>query len=171
MLYNIPGRAAVAIAPETVERLAQHPNIQAIKEATGSMDSASEIRQRCNITVLSGDDSLTPSFAAVGAKGVVSVVSNLIPARVAELCQLLATNNFNAALGVHMSMLPLSKGLLSIDVNPVPVKCALAAIGLDTGAVRLPLAPASAQAVARIRELITNAGICAAVGVYAGVGH
>jgi 4-hydroxy-tetrahydrodipicolinate synthase len=171
MLYNIPGRAAVAIAPETVERLAQHPNIQAIKEATGSMDSASEIRQRCNITVLSGDDSLTPSFAAVGAKGVVSVVSNLVPARVAELCRLLAANNFSAALEVHMSMLPLSKGLLSIDVNPVPVKCALSLLGLDSGAVRLPLAPASAQAVLRIRELVANAGIVASVSMHAGAAH
>ena len=171
MLYNIPGRAAVAIAPETVERLAQHPNIQAIKEATGSMDSASEIRQRCNITVLSGDDSLTPSFAAVGAKGVVSVVSNLVPARVAELCRLLAANNFSAALEVHMSMLPLSKGLLSIDVNPVPVKYALSLLGLDSGAVRLPLAPASAQAMLRIRELVANAGIVATINMHAGAAH
>jgi len=161
----------VAIAPETVERLAQHPNIQAIKEATGSMDSASEIRQRCNITVLSGDDSLTPSFAAVGAKGVVSVVSNLVPARVAELCRLLAANNFSAALEVHMAMLPLSKGLLSIDVNPVPVKCALSLLGLDSGAVRLPLAPASAPAVLRIRELVANAGIVATVSMHAGAAH
>jgi len=168
MLYNIPGRAGVAIAPETVERLSAHPNIQAIKEATGSMDSASEIRQRCGIAVLSGDDSLTPSFAAVGARGVVSVVSNLVPARVAELCRLLAGNDFRAALEVHMALLPLSKGLLSIDVNPVPVKCALGSLGLDTGAVRLPLAAASAAAAARIRELVVAAGISAHAAVPAG---
>lgn len=161
MLYNIPGRAGVAILPETVERLARHPNIVAIKEATGSMDSASEIRQRCGIAVLSGDDSLTPSFAAVGAVGVVSVVSNLLPGRVAELCRLLAANDFRAALEVHLSLLPLSRGLLSIDVNPVPVKCALAALGLDSGAVRLPLAPASAEAAVRIRGLVEDAGIAA----------
>ena len=161
MLYNIPGRAAVAIAPETVERLSRHPNVVAIKEATGSMDSASEIRQRCGITVLSGDDSLTPSFAAVGAAGVVSVVSNLVPGRVAELCRLLAANDFRAALELHMALLPLSKGLLSIDVNPVPVKCALASLGLDSGAVRLPLAAASAAAAGRIRELVASAGIAA----------
>ena len=168
MLYNIPGRAGVAIAPETVERLSRHPNIQAIKEATGSMDSASEIRQRCGIALLSGDDSLTPSFAAVGARGVVSVVSNLVPARVAELCRLLAGNDFRAALEVHMALLPLSKGLLSIDVNPVPVKCALAALGLDTGAVRLPLAAANAAAAQRILELVAGAGICAHASVPAG---
>ena len=168
MLYNIPGRAAVAIAPETVERLSRHPNVVAIKEATGSMDSASEIRQRCGITVLSGDDSLTPSFAAVGAAGVVSVVSNLVPGRVAELCRLLAANDFRAALELHMALLPLSKGLLSIDVNPVPVKCALASLGLDSGAVRLPLAAANAAAAARIRELVASAGLVAQAAVRAG---
>jgi 4-hydroxy-tetrahydrodipicolinate synthase len=168
MLYNIPGRAGVAIAPETVERLARHPNVVAIKEATGSMDSASEIRQRCGIAVLSGDDSLTPSFAAVGACGVVSVVSNLVPGRVAELCRLLAANDFRGALEVHMALLPLSKGLLSIDVNPVPVKSALASLGLDSGAVRLPLAPASAAAAARIRELVAAAGIAAHAAAHAG---
>lgn len=166
MLYNIPGRAGVAIAPETVERLSRHPNVRAIKEATGSMDSASEIRRLCGITVLSGDDSLTPSFAAVGAAGVVSVVSNLVPARVARLCRLLAGNDFRAALDEHMELLPLSRGLLSLDVNPVPVKCALAALGLDTGAVRLPLAPPSAAAAARIRELV--ASIAPAVPAHAG---
>ena len=168
MLYNIPGRCGVAIAPETVERLARHPNIQAIKEATGSMDSASEIRQRCGIALLSGDDSLTPSFAAVGAVGVVSVVSNLVPGRVAELCALLAANDFRGALEVHMALLPLSKGLLSIDVNPVPVKCALASLGLDSGAVRLPLAAANAAAAARIRELVASAGLVAQAAARAG---
>ena len=166
MLYNIPGRAGVAIAPETVERLSRHPNVRAIKEATGSMDSASEIRRLCGITVLSGDDSLTPSFAAVGAAGVVSVVGNLVPGRVARLCRLLAGNDFHAALDEHMELLPLSRGLLSLDVNPVPVKCALAALGLDTGAVRLPLAPPSAAAAARIRELV--AAIAPAVPAHAG---
>jgi len=159
MLYNIPGRAAVAIQPETVERLARHPNVVAIKEATGSMDSASEIRRRCDIAVLSGDDSLTPSFAAVGAVGVVSVVSNLVPGRVAELCRLLAANDFHAALEAHMRLLPLSRGLLSLDVNPVPVKAALAELGRDSGAVRLPLAPLAAGALGQLRELLAGAGL------------
>lgn len=159
MLYNIPGRSGVAILPETVERLAAHPNIRAIKEATGSMDSASEIRQRCGIALLSGDDSLTPSFAAVGAVGVVSVLSNLLPARVAKLCALLAANDFRGALEVHMAMFPLSKGMLSLDVNPVPLKAALALLGADTGMVRLPLAPASAATVARVRELLRGVGL------------
>jgi len=172
MLYNIPGRAGVAIAPETVERLSKHPNIQSIKEATGSMDSASEIRQRCGIALLSGDDSLTPSFAAVGAVGVVSVLSNIVPARVAELCRLLNGNDFRKALEVHMAMFPLSKGMLSLDVNPVPLKAALALLGRDSGMVRLPLAPASAATVSRVRELLLGVGLepaaVAAPGPFAG---
>jgi hypothetical protein len=85
VLYSIPGRCGVAILPETVERLAAHPNIVAIKEATGSLDSASEIRRRCDLPILSGDDSLTIGFQAVGAIGVVSVVGNLVPDRVQAL--------------------------------------------------------------------------------------
>lgn len=168
VLYSIPGRCGVAILPETVERLAAHPNIVAIKEATGSLDSASEIRRRCDLPILSGDDSLTMGFQAVGAIGVVSVVSNLVPGRVAELCRLLAANDFRAALELHMALLPLSKGLLSIDVNPVPVKCALASLGLDSGAVRLPLAAANAAAAARIRELVASAGLVAQAAARAG---
>jgi len=156
MLYNIPGRAAVAIAPETVERLSRHPNVVAIKEATGSMDSASEIRQRCGITILSGDDSLTLPFAACGSSGVVSVVSNLFPARVQALCEAFLANDFARAQEIHRELFPVAKGLLSLDVNPVPLKAAMRILGRDSGAVRLPLAEASKQTVDRINEILTN---------------
>lgn len=159
MLYNIPGRSGVAIAPETVERLAKHPNIQSIKEATGSMDSASEIRQRCAITLLSGDDSLTVSFAAVGSAGVVSVVSNLLPDRVAALCKHTNANDFSAARKEHDALFPVFRGLLSLDSNPVPVKAAMALLGRDSGMVRLPLAPASRETVARVRDLLRKVGL------------
>lgn len=159
MLYNIPGRSGVAIFPETVERLAQHPNIRAIKEATGSMDSASEIRQRCDITVLSGDDSLTLSFAAVGAVGVVSVVSNIVPERVSALCRHANANDFQAARVQHEALFPVSRGLLSLDTNPVPVKAAMALLGRDSGMVRLPMAPASPQVVTRVRDVIRSVGL------------
>ncbi|MFO0784215.1 MAG: 4-hydroxy-tetrahydrodipicolinate synthase [Phycisphaerales bacterium] len=159
MLYNIPGRSGVPITPETVERLSRHPNIRAIKEATGSLDSASEIRQRCGITLLSGDDSLTVGFAAVGATGVVSVVSNLVPERIAALCRHTAANDFHAALTLHQALFPLSKGLLGLDTNPVPVKAAMALLGRDSGMVRLPMAPASAAVVARVRELLRSVGL------------
>ena len=159
MLYNIPGRCGVAINPDTVARLAKHPNIVAIKEATGSMDSASEIRQRCGITVLSGDDSLTLSFAGCGSQGVVSVVSNLMPARVQALCNAFLSNDLSAAQTIHRELFPLAKGLLSLDVNPVPLKAAMKLLGRDSGAVRLPLAEASREAQARIGEILATFGL------------
>lgn len=160
MLYNIPGRCGVTINPETVERLAKHPNIQAIKEATGSMDSASEIAQRCPIAILSGDDSLTLSFAACGSRGVVSVVSNLVPAKVRELCDaFLAPDRFEDAKRMHASLFRLCRGLLSLDVNPVPLKTAMKILGRDTGALRLPLVPPSREATAKIGELLAELGL------------
>ena len=159
MLYNIPGRCGVAINPDTVARLARHPNIVAIKEATGSMDSASEIRQRCEITLLSGDDSLTLSFAGCGSQGVVSVVSNLMPARVQALCNAFLSNDLSAAQTIHRELFPLAKGLLSLDVNPVPLKAAMKLLGRDSGAVRLPLAEASKETQAKIGEILANFGM------------
>ena len=159
MLYNIPGRCGVAINPDTVARLSRHPNIVAIKEATGSMDSASEIRQRCGITILSGDDSLTLSFAGCGSAGVVSVVSNLVPARVQALCEAFLGDRFLEAQEMHAALFPLAKGLLSLDVNPVPLKAAMRLLGRDSGAVRLPLAEASKETVARIAEILAAAGL------------
>ena len=159
MLYNIPGRCGVAINPDTVARLAKHPNIVAIKEATGSMDSASEIRQRCGITILSGDDSLTLPFAACGSAGVVSVVSNLWPARVQALVEACNRNDFDSARATHEQLLPLGKGLLSLDVNPVPLKAAMKLLGRDSGAVRLPLAAASRETVDRIAEILAQSSL------------
>jgi 4-hydroxy-tetrahydrodipicolinate synthase len=159
MLYNIPGRAAVTITPETVARLSAHPNIVAIKEATGSMDSASDIRRRCDIAILSGDDSLTASFAAVGAEGVVSVVSNLVPSRVAALCAAITAGSLHDMRRMHDALYPLARGLLSLDVNPVPLKTAMQVLGRDSGAVRLPLAPASDAARGEIERLLHTADL------------
>ncbi len=159
MLYNIPGRSAVTITPETVARLSVHPNIVAIKEATGSMDSASDIRRRCGISILSGDDSLTASFAAVGAEGVVSVVSNLVPDRVAALCAAIAEGSLHEMRRLHDALYPLARGLLSLDVNPVPLKAALHQLGRDSGAVRLPLAPASDATRSEIARLLSVANL------------
>jgi 4-hydroxy-tetrahydrodipicolinate synthase len=156
MLYNIPGRCGVAINPETVARLAKHPNIVAIKEATGSMDSASEIRQRCGITILSGDDSLTLSFAGCGSAGVVSVVSNLIPSRVQALCDAFLGDRFAEAQEIHRGIFPLAKGLLSLDVNPVPIKSAVALQGHCSPELRLPLAPLTSEASAKLRALLDS---------------
>ncbi len=159
MLYNIPGRCGVAITPETVERLARHPHIQAIKEATGSMDSASEIAQRCGITILSGDDSLTLSFAACGSKGVVSVVSNLVPGRVQQLCDAFLGGKFEEAKRIHAELFRLCRGLLTLDTNPVPLKTAMRILGRDSGALRLPMVAPSKDVSARIGELLAEFGL------------
>ena len=123
------------------------------------MDSASEIRRRCSIVILSGDDSLTASFAAVGAVGVVSVVSNIVPERVAQLCRDIASNDLAAVRNSHEKLFGLSRGLLSLDVNPVPLKCAMELLGRDTGSVRLPLVRASESVRSTIAALLRDAQI------------
>ncbi len=154
VLYSIPSRCGVAILPETVERLACHPNIVAIKEATGSVESASEIQRRCDLAMLSGDDSLTIAFASVGAIGVVSVVSNVVPDRVQAMVDACLRNDFSAAREQHASLLPLAKGLLSLDVNPVAVKTAMKILGRDAGSLRLPLVEPTAPVQKQIRDLL-----------------
>lgn len=164
-LYNIPGRTGVALTPETVERLAKHPNIQAIKEATGSLDSASEIMNRTgrgeNLALLSGDDSLTLPFASVGGVGVVSVVSNIEPKKITALCNAFNSGKggFDEARRLHFELLPLSRGLLSLDTNPIPVKTAMALLSRDTGALRLPMCPPSKAVRQAIEQLLLSSGV------------
>jgi 4-hydroxy-tetrahydrodipicolinate synthase len=153
-LYNIPGRSAVALSPETVERLSKHPNIQAVKEATGSLDSASEVVARTNLALLSGDDSLTLPMAAVGAVGVVSVVTNIVPDKVSAMCDAFNNNRWDEARRMHFELLPLSRGLLTLDTNPVPIKAAMEKLGRDTGALRLPMCRASKTVMETIEKLL-----------------
>lgn len=159
VLYNIPGRSGVALAPATVERLAKHRNIRGIKEATGSLDSASEILQRCDIALLSGDDSLTLPFASVGGVGVVSVVSNILPQRVAALCAAFNGNDWPAARTIHRELFAICRGLLSLDTNPIPIKAAMELLGRDRGVLRLPMCRAADGAIGEIRKLLTGAGM------------
>src|SRR5437763_12694838 len=141
MLYNIPGRCGVDIAPETVARLAKEcRNIVAIKEASGSVERVSDLRGRLpeSFTILSGDDSLTLPFMAVGAAGVVSVASNLFPSQVCALVRACESGDLKAAAKLHRKLLPLFKDLF-VEPNPVPVKTALGWRGVISGEVRLPL--------------------------------
>lgn len=154
MLYNVPPRTAVALLPETVARLAEHPNIVAIKEATGSLDSASEICLRCEIELLSGDDSMTLPFASVGGVGVVSVVSNLVPDQVSALCRAILAGEWATARDRHRELFALSKGLLSLDTNPIPIKTALKCLGRDSGALRLPMCEPKPGVVQSIERLL-----------------
>ena len=142
VLYNIPGRTGITMAPQTVARLRKHPNIVAIKEATGSLDIASEIRSLCDITIVSGDDSLTLPLMAIGASGVISVASNAVPALVKKMTSLALSGDFMAAGKIHHMLFPLVKSLF-LDGNPVGIKFAMKTLGTDTGELRLPLWEAS----------------------------
>ncbi len=149
VLYNIPGRTGITMWPATVARLAKHPNIVAIKEATGSLDMASEIRSLCDITILSGDDSLTLPLMSIGATGVISVASNLLPADVKRMVTLASTGHFADAAAIHHRLFPLIKSLF-LDGNPVGIKHAMRKAGIDSGVVRLPLVEASESTRAAI---------------------
>ena len=138
ILYNVPGRTAVSLAPETVARLAQIENIVAIKEATGSMDQASHIMSLCDITVLSGDDSLTLPLLSIGAKGVISVIANILPEAVAQMMDAYFKGDHVKAKDFHYKMFPLCRALF-VETNPVPVKRAMKLLGLCSDELRLPL--------------------------------
>jgi 4-hydroxy-tetrahydrodipicolinate synthase len=142
VLYNIPGRTGVNMSPQTVARLAEHPNIVAIKEATGNIDQATEIMSLCEITVLSGDDSLTLPLMSIGGKGVISVVSNIVPGEIRRMVDLAGEQKFAEASRIHHRLFPLIRALF-LEGNPVGVKYAMKLIGRDTGDLRLPLWDAS----------------------------
>ena len=156
LLYNIPGRCGVDIAPDTVVRLAKEcRNIASIKEASGSVERVSELRRRLpeSFTILSGDDSLTLPFMAVGAVGVVSVASNLFPSEVCALVRACESGDLKSAEKFHRRLLPLFKDLF-IEPNPVPIKTALGWCGAMSGEVRLPLCEMSESNQARLRKTL-----------------
>ena len=156
ILYNIPGRCSVDIVPDTVVRSANEcRNIVSIKEASGSVERVSELRRRLPepFSILSGDDSLTLPFMAVGADGVVSVASNLFPAEVCALISACESGDLKSAEQLHRKLLPLFKDLF-IEPNPVPVKTALAWRGVVSGAVRLPLCEMTEANQARLRNTL-----------------
>jgi 4-hydroxy-tetrahydrodipicolinate synthase len=151
VLYNIPGRTGITMTPQTVARLNAHPNIVAIKEATGSLDMASEIMSLCDITVISGDDSLTLPLMSIGAKGVISVASNLLPREIKAMTKLALAGSFAEARAIHHRLFPLIKTLF-LDGNPAGIKHAMKVAGLDSGEVRLPLWEASDATKKAIEE-------------------
>ena len=157
IVYNVPGRSAANITPDTITRLAEHPNIAAVKEATGSIDAASEIAARCGdkVALLSGDDSITLPLIAVGGSGVISVLSNLIPDRIEQLARTALSGDFAAARQQHHQLFPLFKGMF-VETNPLPVKWAMKLLNRDSGEFRLPLTPPSAEAQTKIEALIKD---------------
>jgi len=158
VLYNIPGRTGITMTPHTVCRLNKHPNIVAIKEATGVLDIASEIRAICDITVISGDDSLTVPLMSIGATGVISVLSNLIPERIKAMVVHAASGNFRAASAEHLKLYPLMRAMF-LDGNPAGIKHAMKVAGLDTAELRLPLWEASDATKRTIENEMTAVGV------------
>jgi 4-hydroxy-tetrahydrodipicolinate synthase len=138
VLYNVPGRAGKEIPLEVVVRLASHPNVAAVKEAAGSVERVSAIRNACELPVLSGDDSLALPMISVGACGVISVASNVIPKEMSALVRLALANDLGGARELHRTWYPLFRDLF-IDTNPIPVKTALALMGRVGPTFRLPL--------------------------------
>ncbi len=158
MLYNVPGRSGVAIAETTVARLAKNPKILAIKEAAGSVDRVSAILDLCNIAVLSGDDSLTLPMMSVGASGVVSVASNLIPSELTEMVEAYANGNAAEALKLHQKYYGLFRDLF-IETNPIPVKAAMAMTGLLHEEYRLPLCEMSEANREKLLATVKKCGL------------
>jgi 4-hydroxy-tetrahydrodipicolinate synthase len=156
VLYNVPGRAGREIAVETVARLAHVPGIAAVKEAGGSVDRVSKIKSLCDIPVLSGDDSLTVPMISVGACGVVSVASNVLPRETSDMVRAALAGDFATAGALHRRLYPLFRDLF-LETNPVPVKAALAYMGKIDEVYRLPLCemdPKNAEALrATLRAL------------------
>lgn len=142
VLYNIPGRCGgTGLTPQTVARLAEIENIVAIKEATGKLDQASEIATLCDITIISGDDSLTLPIASVGGKGVISVVANIVPTDVKAMTDLILEGDLASARQWHNKLFTLCKNLLGLATNPIPIKAAMSMLNMASEELRLPMTP------------------------------
>ncbi len=158
VLYNVPGRTSREIPLDVVARLAGQPNIAAIKEAGGSVDRVSAIRNVCDLPVLCGDDGLTLPMISVGACGVISVASNVIPKEVSTMVRLALNNDFPGALRLHAKCFPLFRDLF-IDTNPIPVKTALSMMGRCGATMRLPLCEPTASVRAQLIRTMQNLGL------------
>ncbi len=157
-VYNIPGRTAKNIEPETILRMAEIPNIKMVKEATGSMDQASQILAGSDLTVLSGDDSLTLPLLAIGGRGVVSVVGNILPKDVIAMISAFEAGDTQAARRWHHKLFPLCRDMLGLSTNPIPIKAAMKILGRDTGELRMPLTPLAADQEASLRATLAAYG-------------
>ncbi|MBM3998786.1 MAG: 4-hydroxy-tetrahydrodipicolinate synthase [Planctomycetes bacterium] len=158
-VYNIPGRTGKNIEPDTIARLGELPNIVMVKEATGSLDQASQILCGSNLTVLSGDDSLTLPLMSVGGEGVISVVGNIVPRDMAAMIDAYRAGDTAAAAERHLKLFPLCRDLLSLASNPIPIKAALRLLERDSGEVRLPMTPLNRSETDRLRQTLAAYGL------------
>jgi 4-hydroxy-tetrahydrodipicolinate synthase len=158
-IYNIPGRTAKNVEPETIQRLAELPNITMVKEATGSLDQCSQILNTTDLTVLSGDDSLTLPMLAVGAEGVISVVGNIVPGLMRSLVTTFQEGDVAGAQELHHQLFPLCRDLLGLASNPIPIKAAMKLLGRDTGELRLPMTPLSDDEQQQLEKTLRRCGL------------
>ena len=160
ILYNIPGRTCVNMMPTTVARLAKISSIIGIKEGSGSLQQVSDIIQQCGdrVTVLSGDDPLTLPMMAIGAKGVITVTANIVPADMAAMVQAALEGHMDRAKALHYKMAPLFTALF-YETNPIPVKEALAMMNKIDGELRLPMSPMAPDNRERLRQVMKDYGL------------
>lgn len=164
ILYNVPGRTAINLLPDTVVRLADIPNIVALKEACGNLDQVSALCSKLppDFFVLSGDDSLTLPMLAIGCYGIISVAAHLVAPQMAEMISAYLTGNVQKAAQIHQQLYPLFKTLF-ITSNPIPVKKALALTGRPSGKLRLPLVTATDTETEIIRGALQEVGLSACI--------
>ena len=155
VIYNVPGRSGVAVSAETIARLAKNCNVAGVKEAGGSVDRVSEILDLCDIPVLSGDDALTVPMMSVGAVGVVSVASNIIPKEMKQLVDLCNAGAFDQARAMHRKLYKFFKAMF-VETNPIPVKAGMAIRGLLDEEYRLPLCPPSDKNREFLRQILAD---------------
>jgi len=158
-VYNIPGRTAKNIEPETIARMGELENITMVKEATGSMDQASQIMALSNLTILSGDDSLTLPLLSIGGRGVISVVGNIVPRDVIALVKAFDAGDYAGALAWHRKLFPLCRDMLGLATNPIPIKAAMRLLGRDNGQLRMPMTPLDADSEAKLRGTLSKYGL------------
>jgi 4-hydroxy-tetrahydrodipicolinate synthase len=158
-IYNIPGRTGKNVEPETIIRLAELENIAMVKEATGSLDQASQIITSTNLTVLSGDDSLTLPLMAIGGQGVISVVGNIVPKDMLALVAAARQGSLAEAQRWHRKLFPLCRDMLGLATNPIPIKAAMKMLGRDPGELRLPMTPLEEAGMTRLKKTLADYGL------------
>jgi 4-hydroxy-tetrahydrodipicolinate synthase len=160
VIYNIPGRTGSEIAAETIARMAEKcPTVVAVKEATGKLDMASQIAALSDLTILSGDDSLTLPILSIGGKGVVSVVGNVVPRDMMALVKAFVAGKIEEAQKWHRKLFPLCRDMLGVATNPIPVKTAMKLLGRGNGEMRLPMCPMDAAGEAKVRQTLVSYGL------------
>lgn len=162
LMYNIPGRTGVNMQPETIARLAEHPNIVAIKESALNMEQAAEIRRLCppDFVIYSGEDSYTLPMLALGAAGVVSVAAHLVGNELSQMIEAFAAGDNETALKIHLRLMPLFKCLF-LNTNPIPLKYAMGLAGFSTGPTRPPLVEPDENTKSRLRQVLADLNLLA----------